>query len=134
MKTAAIGCFFDTAAFSGNKETNCLILHGDADDINPYTDAQTFLTQNLFRVPSVSQAGTEYENRIENGDFSNGTENWDIYVMQTVLFCSGKFFFEGLYLPKTDGDGVAISFHIFCKRCTRFFCRFRWSIDFFRLL
>ena len=37
--------FFDTSACSGNSHTNCLILHGDADDINPVSDAQTFLTQ-----------------------------------------------------------------------------------------
>lgn len=37
--------FYDTSASSGDSHTNCLILHGDADDINPYSDAQTFLTQ-----------------------------------------------------------------------------------------
>ncbi|MGN0621316.1 MAG: glycoside hydrolase family 9 protein [Porcipelethomonas sp.] len=37
--------FYDTSACSGDLHTNCLILHGDADDINPVSDAQTFLTQ-----------------------------------------------------------------------------------------
>lgn len=37
--------FFDTAACSGDADTKCLILHGDVDDINPLSDAQTFLSQ-----------------------------------------------------------------------------------------
>ncbi|MGN0613024.1 MAG: glycoside hydrolase family 9 protein [Porcipelethomonas sp.] len=37
--------FYDTSACSGDLHTNCLILHGDADDVNPLSDAQTFLTQ-----------------------------------------------------------------------------------------
>lgn len=37
--------FYDSSACSGDKNTKCLILHGDADDINPYSDAETFLSQ-----------------------------------------------------------------------------------------
>ena len=36
--------FYDNSACSGSG-AKCLILHGEADDINPLSDAQTFLTQ-----------------------------------------------------------------------------------------
>ncbi|MGN1087035.1 MAG: glycoside hydrolase family 9 protein [Porcipelethomonas sp.] len=106
--------FYDSSACSGDKNTKCLILHGDADDINPYSDAETFLSQLGERGEMETLAGnshfwvetdeqknflkdnisafliqnmftiypsgkTESEELIENGDFSNGLENWDIY-------------------------------------------------------
>lgn len=37
--------FYDSSACSGDENTKCLILHGDADDINPYSDARKFLAQ-----------------------------------------------------------------------------------------
>lgn len=37
--------FYDNAACSGSEDAKCLILHGEADDINPLSDAQKFLTQ-----------------------------------------------------------------------------------------
>lgn len=37
--------FYDTAACSGDENVKCLILHGEADDINPLSDAETFLSQ-----------------------------------------------------------------------------------------
>lgn len=37
--------FFDSSACSGDPHTKCLILHGDADTINPYSDAEKFLAQ-----------------------------------------------------------------------------------------
>lgn len=111
--------FYDNFACSGDENTKCLILHGDADDINPLSDTEKFLTQlgeqgemeillynnhfwtetdeqknfleenitdfliqNLFTIYSSEESEEETESKelIENGDFSNGTENWDIYV------------------------------------------------------
>ena len=107
--------FYDSSACSGEENTKCLILHGDADDVNPLSDAQTFLNQlgtrgqmetlsgnshywtqtdeqktflkdnisrfliqNMFSIyASGKPAWTEL---IENGDFSKGKNNWDIYV------------------------------------------------------
>lgn len=37
--------FFDESACSGSEAVKCLILHGDSDDINPLSDAETFLSQ-----------------------------------------------------------------------------------------
>lgn len=37
--------FYDNFVCSGDKNTKCLILHGDADDINPFSDAEKFLVQ-----------------------------------------------------------------------------------------
>ncbi|MGN0608084.1 MAG: alpha/beta hydrolase [Oscillospiraceae bacterium] len=37
--------FYDKAACSGDESVKCLILHGEADDINPLSDAETFLSQ-----------------------------------------------------------------------------------------
>lgn len=37
--------FFDKSACSGDENVKCLILHGESDDINPLSDAETFLSQ-----------------------------------------------------------------------------------------
>lgn len=37
--------FYDSSVVSGDKNTKCLVLHGDADDINPYADAQRYMEQ-----------------------------------------------------------------------------------------
>lgn len=37
--------FFDKTACSGDENVKCLILHGEADNINPLSDAETFLSQ-----------------------------------------------------------------------------------------
>lgn len=37
--------FFDRSACSGDENVKCLILHGESDEINPLSDAETFLSQ-----------------------------------------------------------------------------------------
>lgn len=53
--------FFDKAACSGDENTKCLILHGEADEINPLSDAKTFSAQ-------LGEQG-ELRTMAENGHF-----------------------------------------------------------------
>lgn len=68
--------FYDNAACSGSDSTKCLILHGEADDINPLSDAQTFLTQ-------LADRG-EMKTLPENGHFWLETEEQKNFLLNSI--------------------------------------------------
>ncbi|MGN0648921.1 MAG: alpha/beta hydrolase [Oscillospiraceae bacterium] len=62
--------FFDGEKCTGNGAAKCLIIHGEADDINPLSDAQTFLTQlgdkgEMTTMPDNGHMWTETEEQKE---------------------------------------------------------------------
>lgn len=62
--------FFDGEKCTGNGDAKCLIIHGEADDINPLSDAQTFLSQlgdkgEMITMPQNGHMWTETEEQKE---------------------------------------------------------------------
>ncbi|MGN0593250.1 MAG: alpha/beta hydrolase [Ruminococcus sp.] len=68
--------FYDSSACSGDENTKCLILHGDADDINPLSDAEKFLTQ-------LGERG-EMETLSENGHFWVQTDEQKSFLQEHI--------------------------------------------------
>lgn len=62
--------FFDGEKCTGNGDAKCLIIHGEADDINPLSDAKTFLSQlgdkgAMITMPQNGHMWTENEEQKE---------------------------------------------------------------------
>lgn len=62
--------FFDREKCTGSGDAKCLIIHGEADDINPLSDAQTFLSQlgdkgEMITMPQNGHMWTETEEQKE---------------------------------------------------------------------
>lgn len=68
--------FYDNSACSGDSDVKCLILHGEADDINPIFDAQTFLTQLGDRGEMKTLPG--------NGHFWLETEEQKSFLIDSI--------------------------------------------------
>lgn len=68
--------FYDNSACSGDSDVKCLILHGEADDINPLSDAQTFLTQLGDRGEMKTLPG--------NGHFWLETEEQKSFLLDSI--------------------------------------------------
>ena len=68
--------FYDNSACSGDSDVKCLILHGEADDITPLSDAQTFLTQLGDRGEMKTLPG--------NGHFWLETEEQKSFLLDSI--------------------------------------------------
>lgn len=68
--------FYDNFACSGDENTKCLILHGDADDINPLSDAEKFLTQ-------LGEQG-EMEILLDNSHFWTETDEQKNFLEENI--------------------------------------------------
>lgn len=87
--------FFDNSACSGNENTKCLILHGDDDDINPYSDAETFLEQ-------LGERG-EIQTLSGNSHYWTQTEEQKNFLKDNIT----KFLVQNMFACYSDKKSVS---------------------------